>query len=451
MSESEELLTSESTAELRAEIERLKRELHRQHATPHERHGRPSKRTLWFLSFTALIIIVGAFLMGYLPRMRRESLLVAEANAEGKTAPTVNVVTVEKSSPRDELVLPGDIQPITEAPLLARASGYIKHRYADIGDRVPAGKVLAEIDAMELDQQVQQAEANLQQVKSSLEQATANLQQGRSNEQMAQVTAQRWKSLASRGVVSKQENDNYQSQFEAQKSNVQALEKAVNVARSNVTAAEANVARLKELQKYLSVRAPFAGVITMRNVDVGTLVTEGNTLLFRIAQTDRLRTYVNVPQADATSVHVGQAAQIMIPDLPSQSFPGKVTRTANSLDPSSRTLLTEVQAENPAGQLLPGMYALVKLTTPRRDPPLLIPGDSLVMRANGPQVALVGPGQVVHYQPIQLGRDFGDRLEVLGGLKAGQMVVVNPGDDVREQIKVNPVPLTEKKAARGKG
>ena len=247
------------------------------------------------------------------------------------------------------------------------------------------------------------------------------------------------------GAVSRQENDTYQSQSVAAQANVLALEKAVASARSNIVAAQANLSRLTELQGYKSVRAPFAGVITVRNVDVGALVNEANTLLFRIAQTDRLRIYVNVPQSDADSVRVGQIARLVISDLAGHQFVGAVTRTANALDPATRTLLTEVQVPNSGSLLLPGMYAQVDLTTPRKNPPLLIPGDTLVVRSNGPQVGVVGADHIVHFQRLQLGRDFGDKIEVLSGLEPGQQVVVNPGDTVQEGAKVNPVLLREKK------
>jgi RND family efflux transporter MFP subunit len=206
---------------------------------------------------------------------------------------------------------------------------------------------------------------------------------------------------------------------------------------------EANVARLNSLLEYQTVRAPFAGVITVRNVDTGVLVNEGNTLLYRIAQTDRLRTYLNVPQADAGSVRVGQQAVLVVPDLPGHGFPGVVTRTANALDPATRTLLVEVQLPNPGALLMPGMYAQVDLSVPRQDPPLLIPGDTLVVRSDGPQVAVVQPDGRVHFARIQLGRDFGDHLEVLSGLEDGQQVVVNPSDAIREGAKVKPVAAKE--------
>ncbi len=199
------------------------------------------------------------------------------------------------------------------------------------------------------------------------------------------------------------------------------------------------------MQGYKTVYAPFAGVVTLRNVDVGALVSEANTLLFRVAQTNRLRTYVNVPQSDAGSIHVGQTARLIIADLGGRQFSGAVTRTANALDPTTRTLLAEVQVANADGALMPGMYTLVDLATPRRNPPLLIPGDTLVVRGDGSQAAVVGSDHTVHFQRVQLGRDFGDKIEVLSGLEAGQQVVVNPGDNVQEGAKVNPTPLREKK------
>jgi RND family efflux transporter MFP subunit len=444
-------VADDTESRLRAEIEDLKRKVDEQQkllrhgahdaAAPHP----PSRRSLWLIALLLAVLIVAAFFKGYLPRHQNEATLAAEASSAEHEAPTVTVVGVERSAADGTLVLPGSIEAVTEAPVLARASGYILRRHVDIGDRVKAGQLLAEIEAPELDQQVQQAQAALEQVGSALEQANANLQQGKANEQLAKVTADRWKNLVGKGVVSKQDNDTYQAQYAAQQANVQALDKAVSAARSNIVAAQANLSRLTDLQGYKSVRAPFAGVITVRNVDVGALVSEASTLLFRIAQTDRLRTYVNVPQADAGSVHAGQIARLAINDLGGRQFTGKVTRTANSLDAASRTLLTEVQVPNADGALLPGMYTQVDLAIPRKNPPLLIPGDTLVVRGNGSQVAVVGDAKTVHFQLVQLGRDFGDKIEVLSGLEAGQQIVVNPGDTVQEGAKVNPVALREKK------
>ena len=433
-------LTNTTADELRAEIENLKRQLEEQKRLAEAGHGRPLKGlsglTLLVIVLAVLALSAAGFFLGYLPRQRREMVLAAESKSDAQSLPVVNMQVVKRSEATSELVLPGNIQPVAEAPVLARASGYIRKRYADIGDRVESGQVLAEIEAPELDQQIRQATASLDQARSTVEQATAALEQGRSNANLARVTAQRWANLVAKGVVSRQENDTYQAQYEAQQANVRALDKAVAAARSNASAAEANLSRLNQLKDYLTVRAPFAGVITVRNVDVGVLVNEGSTLLYRLAQTEQLRTYLNVPQSDAGSVRVGQQATLQIPDLPGRKFAGTVSRTANALDPSSRTLLVEVHVPNPTGVLLPGMYAQVDLAVPRTDPPLLIPGDTLVVRSDGPQVAVIGPGDRVHYARIQLGRDFGDRLEALSGLQQGQRLVVNPSDAIREGVQV---------------
>ena len=443
-------LSDDTESRLRAEIEDLKRTVEEQqrklqHAPAAMTPPAPSHRTLWLLALLLACLIVAGFLKGYIPHQRNEAMLAAEADTASRELPTVTTVSVERSAANGTLVLPGNIQALTEAPVLARASGYIQKRYVDIGDRVKSGQLVAEIEAPELDQQVNQARAALDQSRAALEQASANLLQGQAQEQLAKVTATRWKNLVAKGVVSRQENDTYQSQWQAAQANVSALEKAVSSARSNINAAQANLSRLTELQGFKSVRAPFAGVITVRNVDVGALVNEGNTMLFRIAQNDRLRIYLNVPQSDADSVHVGQVARLVIAGFAGHQFSGTVTRTANALDTTTRTLLVEVQVANSGGLLLPGMYAQVDLTTPRRDPPLLIPGDTLIVRSTGPEVGVVGADHVVHFQQLQLGRDFGDKIEVLSGLTAGQQVVVNPGDTVQEGAKVNPVLLREKK------
>jgi RND family efflux transporter MFP subunit len=196
------------------------------------------------------------------------------------------------------------------------------------------------------------------------------------------------------------------------------------------------------------VKAPFDGVVTLRNIDVGTLITGGNTLLYRVAQTDVLRTYLNVPQSDAEAIRVGQSAALSVSNLAERHFVGTVTRTSNSLDPVTRTLLVEVQVKNTGGVLLPGMYTLVDLSSSRRDPPLTIPGDTLIVRADGPQVALVRPDHSVHFQKITIGRDYGDRLEVLSGLADDDMVIVNASDSVQEGVTVDPVSAKEKPAPK---
>jgi RND family efflux transporter MFP subunit len=434
---------------LRSEIEDLKRRLAA--SQPHGQaveHKGPTFRTFAVLISLVLALLVAGYFLGYLPGKRRELALAQESKAGGEALPVVNVATVERSPAKGDLVLAGNIEAVTEAPVLARSSGYILKRYVDIGDRVREGQVLADIEAPELDQQIAQASATVDQAHSNIEQTQAALAQGRSNEALAKVTAERQQRLLDKEVISRQDNDTAQMQYAAQQANVQALDKAINAARGSASAAEANLARLNDLKSYLTVRAPFAGVITVRNIDVGALVTEGSTLLYRIAQTDRLRTYLNVPQADAGNVRVGQHAALEIAGRAGVKVPGEVTRTANSLDPATRTLLVEVQVANPAGTLMPGMYAQVDLEVPRQNPPLLIPGDTLVVRSDGPQVAVVGPDGTVHFTRIQLGRDFGDRLEVLEGLQLGQQLVANPSDVVREGAKVKPVQVSQPAAAK---
>ena len=438
----------ETTEErLRRENEELRRQLqqhkHQPGSAPHPALGgkvwHPSPITILSIAFLITVAIVAAFFTGYIPLQKREKLIQNQVHEQEEALPRVDVIEVGRSSRQSDLVLPGNIQAVTEAPILGRADGYIKSRMVDNGDRVRAGQPLAEIEAPELDQQVLQARANLQQTAAALDQALANERQGKANMELARVTADRWKNLAGKGVVSRQENDTYQAQYEAQVANVDALAKAVAAARSNIAAAEANLSRLNELQSYRVVKAPFEGVITLRNIDVGALVNAGSTLLYRIAQMNVLRTYVNVPQTNADSIHTGQPAQLTVSNLPGRKFSGTVARTANALDPNSRTMLVEVQVQNTDGLLLPGMYALVDLSSARNNPPVLLPGDALIVRADGTQVALVREDHSVHFQKIQVGRDYGDKLEVISGLQAGDLVVANPSDVVREGVKVEPV------------
>lgn len=435
--------TNSTEDQLRAEIESLKRQLGAQKPA---RRG-PSTGALIVFAVLAIIVIVAGFFVGYLPRQRREDVLAAEARETTRSLPLVNFAVVTKSSNKGRLVLPGNIQAVTEGPIVARSTGYVRKRNVDIGDRVKAGQVVAEIEAPELDQMILQANAAIEQARATVQQTEAALQQGKANESLARLNATRYDNLFKRGVVSRQENETYQAQYAAQQANVQALDKATNAARSNVSAGEANLARLNQLKTYQTVRAPFDGVITVRNIDTGALVNEGNTMLFRIAQTGSLRTYLNLPQGDADSVKVGQVATVTIAELPGRQFKGTVTRTANALDPATRTLLTEVQIANPGGVLMPGMFADVDLAVPRTDPPLSIPGDALLVRADGPQVAAIGPGDAVHFTKVRLGRDFGDHIEVLAGLKEGDRLIINPSDAVREGVQVKPV-ATEKPATK---
>jgi RND family efflux transporter MFP subunit len=448
-------------ARLRQEIAELKQQIALQNGSPHsgavaldphkvhlQRTWRPSTLVLWAIVLVATALIVAAFFVGYIPLKKRNDLIRTEAQQQEQALPRVEVLAVQRAAATSDLDLPGNIQAITEAPILARADGYIKSRSADIGDHVRAGQLVAEIEAPELDQQVVQAKATLEQAQATLEQAKANHQQGTSNEELARITAERWKNLVAKGAVSRQDNDTYQAQYNAQVANLDALAKAVAAAQSNVNAAQANVARLSELQSYRMVRAPFDGLITLRNVDVGALVNSGNTLLFRIAQTGTLRIYVDVPQSYSEQVHTGFPARITVSNIPGRTFPGTVTRMADSLDPASRTMLVEVQVPNSDGALLPGMYARVDLRSLRggaASTPILVPGDAIIARGSGTEVAVVGPDHIVHIVKVEVGRDYGDRVEVLNGLREGDTIVANPGDTARDGALVNPVPAPPQK------
>jgi RND family efflux transporter MFP subunit len=433
--------SSETEQQLRQQVDDLKRQLREQHegqSGPPVKPWKPSAITIMALLLGLVVLLAGAFVAGYIPLQKREALVRTEAGEHGKDLQHMEVMKVGRSSLQSELKLPGTLQAVTEAPILARADGYLKSRYVDLGDKVRAGQPLAEIDAPELDQQVRQAEAAVAQAQASLEQAQASLEQGISIRDLARVTAERWKTLAAEGVVSQQENDQSQAQLTSQNANVQALEKAISAQRSNVAAAQANLARLQEVQGYRVVKAPFDGVITVRNVDLGALVSTGSTLLYRIAQTGTLRTYVNVPQGNASAIHAGQAAQLTLSNFPGRRFLGTVARTANALDPASRTMLVEVAVPNADGALFPGMYAEVDLSSARSNPPLLIPAQALIVRSDGAQVAVVQTDGTVHLQKVAVGRDYGDRVEIVQGVAEGATILMTPVDTA-EGAKIVPV------------
>jgi RND family efflux transporter MFP subunit len=424
----------------------LKRQLEELKAGPPS-HGRsptpaqlwrPSSITIWAIILGVTVLLIVAFIAGYVPMRKQRGVIAGEALSRQEALPRAEVMQVRRAPSDSELELPGSIQAITEAPVLARASGYIKQRFGDIGDRVKAGQALAQIDAPELDQQVIEAKANLQQAHAVLDESNASYEQGKANLDLAKVSADRWKQLLARGVVSRQENDTYNSQYNAQLAGVRSLERAIAAQQHTVAASEANLSRLKQMQDFETVRAPFDGIITLRNVDSGTLVTGGTTLLFRIAQINVLRTYLNVPQTNSAAIHTGQKAALRVSSLPGV-FEGAVARTANSLDPASRTLLVEVHVQNPTGALMPGMYAQVSLATERPNPPLLVPSDALIVRPGANLIAVLRPDHTVHLQTVEVGRDYGDRLEILTGLEDGATIIPIPGDLAREGLKIDPV------------
>jgi RND family efflux transporter MFP subunit len=396
-------------------------------------------KLLLVLAITALV--VGAVIVWGIDARIKTAAAVKQETQDLAT-PTVLVAHPRMGASENEVVLPGNMQAFIDSPVSARASGYLKKWYADIGERVKAGQTLAEIDAPELDQQVRQAEAAVEQSKAALDQALANLQQGKANAELARVTAQRWSNLVAKGVVSKQENDQYQAQYQAQAASVSALDKAVSASRSNIGSLEANLSRLRELQNYKTVRAPFDGVITARNTDIGALVNAGGGVaaqeLFHVAATSKLRVYLNVPQIYSRAAVPGISAELTLAEFPGRRFHGKLVRTAEAMDSGTRTLLTEVDVENPTGELKPGAYAEVHLNIPAGARAVIVPVGAILFRSEGVRLGVVRDGKV-NLVPVVMGKDFGTEVEVLSGISPNDLIIMNPADSLTDGAVVRAV------------
>jgi RND family efflux transporter MFP subunit len=335
--------------------------------------------------------------------------------------PNVRVAAVRASDSKISVSLPATTTAFEAANIFARTSGYIEKRYVDIGDRVKAGDLLAEITAPELDHQIAQAKATLEQNKAALQQTQAS-------RELADVTNARDSKLVTQGWLTKQQGDNDRLTLKAQQA-------AEGVAQSNIAAQEAQIRILGQEKAYQRVVAPFDGVITQRNIDNGSLVQSGSTFMFMLMHPDVIRTQLYVPQDVAIGVAPGIDAVMHVPEIPNRSFPGTVTRIASALQPGSRTLLTEVDVPNPDGALSPGIYCTVELFIPRKIPSMIIPADAVVFDENGQHVAVVQNG-AVHLQKITVLRDFGTEIEVNEGVKSGDQVVLNPMVNLVEGSKV---------------
>ncbi|HXJ79084.1 MAG TPA: efflux RND transporter periplasmic adaptor subunit [Candidatus Methylomirabilis sp.] len=407
----------------------------------------------WRWLVVGVLALSALLAVGIVPRMARRAELAENARAAEKE-PLVTVVTPVVAPRTADLTLAGNIQAVQETAIYSRVDGYLKHRHADIGDRVEAGQVLAEIDTPELDQQLVQARATLAQAEAALAQARATLQQARASLQHNRATAdynrtnlKRWSELLSKSLVAQQDVDDRQvlldssvADVQAGEANVDALQASLIAAQANVDANRANVQRLLELQAYQQVRAPFAGVITVRNVDGGALITSGstttNTPMFRLAQTGTLRVFMNVPQTFMTSISPGLPVILLVREFPQRTFTGAVTSVSGALDPASRTLLTEIRVPNNEGILRPGMYGDVRLHIERTNPPLLIPSSALIIRAEGPRVVVVDANRKVRLQPVELGRDYGATVEVVAGLTVQDGLVPTPTEALRDGVSV---------------
>ncbi len=356
---------------------------------------------LWLVPF----ILFAGLAIYSLANKRNSSRALADQTAKA-SVPIVAVIHATPVNADSGLVLPGALQAYVESPIYARTNGYLKKWYKDIGSKVDKGELLAEIDTPEIDQQLSQARADL---------GTAQ-----ANVDLSKTTAARYQDLITTDSVSKQEVDNAVGDYNAKKAMVQS--------------AQANVKRLEDLESFKRVYAPFAGVITQRNVDPGTLINAGNggaaKELFDLAQIDPIRAFVAVPQTFAQSVRAGQHACLSLSEVPGQKFCGAVARTADSIDPATRTLRTEVDVPNPAGKLFPGAYAEVQFDVKVTGNRLSLPVTALLFRPEGTMVAVVGPDNKIQLKRVVIGRDYGSTVEVLGGLDATDSIVDNPPDSL---------------------
>jgi RND family efflux transporter MFP subunit len=370
---------------------------------------------------TALFLLLGGLGIGGWRHYQAKLTVAATAREIRTVVPEVRLATVRASDSKITVSLPATTTAFEAANIFARTSGYIEKRYVDIGDRVKAGALLAEITAPELDHQIAQAQATLAQNQSTLRQTEAS-------RDLADVTNGRDSKLVKQGWLTLQQGDNDRLTLKAQQA-------AVGVAQSNIAAQQAEVRVLGQEKAYQRVIAPFDGVITQRSIDNGSLVTAGSTFLYTLMHPDVIRTQVFVPQDEAFGLGPGVDALIRVPEIPNRTFPGKVTRIASALQPGSRTLLTEIDVPNPDGALSPGIYCTVELFIPRKTPSMIIPADAVVFDENGLHVAVVKNG-IAHLQKIAIARDFGTEVEVHDGVEPGDQVILNPMIDLAEGSKV---------------
>jgi len=441
------------------------------HHLPHLPKKPASTRILWFFILGVIVIFLIVFLIGFLPRHSRNKEIDARAQQQRDALPVVEVETVHRAPDTGGLTIPGTTTPYLEANVYARSSGYISKRLVDLGDHVHKGQLLAVVDSPDLDQQVLQA-------KQQVDQAVAQRDQQNSQLALTKVTVERWRVLVAKGVVSRQDGDQRETDYRAQLANLAAADR-------NVAAYQANLQRTIALQQYERVTAPFDGVITARNFDIGALVSAAGTAqsagagsaqpqttgstsayvntsgttgvaptaatpatgnaqggaLFTLADVQRLRIFVAVPEGYAASIAKGQHVSIHMQEQPSAVFSGQVTRTAGAIDQNTRTLLVEVQVDNADNKLTSGMYAVATfdaVPSPgagHASGSILIPGDAIVIRQDKSSVAVIKDGKV-HMQPVVIGRDYGTSTEILGGLNEGDLLAISITDDVREGAPV---------------
>jgi RND family efflux transporter MFP subunit len=389
-----------------------------------------SRSRRWLIGLAALLPFVAALGFGASQLRANVRQVAATRQTQQNFVPAVHVATVEASPDILTVSLPATTLAFESANIFARANGYIEKRQVDIGDHVKSGDLLAQITAPELDHQISQNQAMLQQNEAALQQTTAS-------RDLASVTNTRDSDLVKKGWLTLQQGD-------TDRLTVQAQNAAVAVAQANIAAQQSLIRVLQQQKSYQSVVAPFDGIITQRNVDVGSLVEAGTTFMFTLMQSDVIRTQVYVPQDAAFGVAQGVEAVVRVPEMPDRTFPGTVTRLADALAPGTRTLLTEIDVPNPEGLLRPGMYCTVELRIPRKTPSLIVPADAVVFNTDGLQVAVAENG-VAHYQKITVARDLGTQVEVSGGVREGDQVILRPMVQLVDgsKVQVEAPPATE--------
>lgn len=375
----------------------------------------PPRRALFAIGVVLLVLVLGGAVV-FLTRYHAQHVLADET--EAAAVPSVAVIHPIAENPNEDLVLPGSLQAYEDSPIFARTNGYLLRWYKDIGSRVTKGELLADIDTPEVDQELLQAKANRQQIVAQLD--------------LAKISAQRWENLRKTDSVSQQETDQQTNGYQQ--------------AVANLAASDANVRRLEQLEQFKHVYAPFSGVLTKRTVDPGALINAGATSgkeLFDIARIDPLRVYVNVPQAYAPAMKVGTQAAVVLQEFPGQKFMGTIQRTAEAIDPTSRTLLTEVDVPNKDAKLLPGSFGEVHFTPHIATQRVTVPVNAMLFRQEGPQLAVVDSNNKVQLRSITIGKDYGATLEILGGVGADDRIIVNPADSLENGQQVNVAPSNE--------
>jgi len=370
----------------------------------------PRKAVIFVVLVVVVLALSGAASM--FSRIRAGHALAKETEID--SVPSVSVVHPTAEKPDEELVLPASLQAYEESPIFARTNGYLLRWYKDIGSRVNKGELLAEIDTPEVDQELSQARASRQQMVAQRD--------------LAKISADRWQNLRKTDSVSQQEADTQSSAYQQ--------------AQATLAGADANVRRLEQLESFKRVYAPFSGVLVKRNVDPGALINAGSggVELFILAKVDPLRVFTNVPQAYSPAIKNGMQAYITLPEIPGQKFGGTVTRTADAIDPTTRTLLTEVDVPNKDGRLLRGSFGEVHFSPKINTLKVTVPVNAMLFRQEGPQVAVVGADNKVQLRPITIGRDYGTTLEILGGVSLEDRIIINPADSLENGQTVNVAP-----------